>query len=298
MIKNNKYLVLIASFLFTLQIHAQITSYSKWDNVESVAYEVEEMESDEIKTYNSFINNGISIEYALKLINAGRAQTNLIYAPATIINYNFSPEVTEQDSIQDALGACNIWVEIINTTPKIIREITVEFEFLDYNTQLYDIKTGGKYCVLKFNNLKGRTNSNKYVEIEETIMDCYSILGMSDASYKKLFYNKKANTIRLHKAIIKYNDGTTSNKIAVFDNDYSNSLLYDGPLKPLIDMYNRKASTNKKGSSNEILWHIVSQGETLESIAQKYNISVEKLCQLNNISPYTKITRGNQLRYQ
>lgn len=49
---------------------------------------------------------------------------------------------------------------------------------------------------------------------------------------------------------------------------------------------------------NEIRWHVVSQGETLESIARKYNISVDRLCRLNNIGPYTQINRGNQLRYQ
>ena len=66
----------------------------------------------------------------------------------------------------------------------------------------------------------------------------------------------------------------------------------------------KKAVENKESEQptaavhNEVRWHTVAQGETLESVARKYNISVEKLCRLNNIGPYTQINRGNQLRYQ
>lgn len=237
----NKVLYLIICFTLCCQhkVYAQISTYSKYNNEENVAYQVEDLSSGEIKTYNSFVRgeDGMSKDVALLLINAGRAHTNLQYAPATIIDFNFSPLITEEDSIPDALGACNIYVEIINSTPKVINEITFEFEFENNGTKVYDIKTGGEYCVLKFNNLKGRTNSNKYLEIRNTIYDCYHLLLLSDASYKKLFYNKKATTIRLHRCTIKYNDGTTSNKVAIFDNGYSNSdkLLNDGPLKPLLD---------------------------------------------------------------
>lgn len=60
------------------------------------------------------------------------------------------------------------------------------------------------------------------------------------------------------------------------------------------------AKENEKpvATHNEIRWHVVAQGETLESVAKKYNMSVERLCRLNNIGPYTQINRGNQLRYQ
>ena len=208
-----------------------------------MANQVEDLGSEEIKTYNSFVNgeDGMSNDAALFLINAGRAHTNLQYAPATIIDYHLFPEVTEEDSIPEALGACNVLLELINTTSKVISEITLEFEFENNGTPVYDIKTGDKYCILKFKNLKGRTNSEKYSEIRKTIYECYHILSFSDASYKKLFYNKKATTIRLHRCTIKYNDGTTSNKVAIFENGYSDSdkLFNDGPLKPLLDYTKR-----------------------------------------------------------
>lgn len=231
------YITLIISFIFCTHIQAQITTYSRWDNVEKVSYQVEDLGPEEIRTYNSFTNSGMSIDAALVDINAGRAHTNLEYAPATIIDYHLLSVVTEEDSMPDAVGACGLYVELINSTPKTIREITLEFEFENNGTQVYDIKTGGKYCILKFNNLKGRTKSTKYSDIRNTIFDCYHVLSFPDASYKKLFYNKTANTIKLHRATIKYSDGTTSNKIAVFKNGYSDSdkLLDDGPLKPLVD---------------------------------------------------------------
>lgn len=254
--KYKTYITLIVSFIFCTHIQAQITTYSKWDNVEKVSYQVEDLGPEEIRTYNSFVNSGMSIDDALLDINAGRAHSNLEYAPATIVDYVFTSEVTDKDSIPEALGACGLYVELINSTPKSIREITLEFEFENNGTQVYDIKTGGKYCVLKFNNLKGRTKSTKYSDIRKTIFDCYHLLSISDASYKKLFYNKTATTMRLHRAVIKYNDGTISNKIAVFYNGYGDDdiLLNDGPLKPLLDytktLKEIKSSKETKISNN------------------------------------------------
>ena len=233
------YILISVALCYQHKAYAQFSSYNKYDNEEVVAYQVEDLSSEEIKTYNSFVNgeNGMSNETALILINAGRAHTNLQCAPATIIDYHINSEITEKDSIPEALGACGVWVELINTTAKVINEITIEFEFENSGTQVYDIKTGDRYCILKFKNLKGRTNSSKYSEIRKTIFDCYHILSITEASYKKLFYNKKANTVKIHRCSIKYNDGTTSNKVAVFSNGIlgEDELFNDGPLKPLLD---------------------------------------------------------------
>ena len=238
--KKVLYIFIFVALCCQHKAHAQFSSYSKYDNEESVAYQVEDLSPGEIKAYNSFVDgeNGMSKEHALYYINAGRAQTNLQYAPATIIDFHLEPEITEEDSISDALGACFVFVELINTTPKVINEITLEFEFANNGSQVYDIKTGDQYCILKFKNLKGRTNSDKYLTIGETIFECYHLLSFSEATYKKLFYNKKATSIKLHRCLIKYNDGTTSNKVSIFSNGYSGSdrLLNDGPLKPLLDL--------------------------------------------------------------
>ena len=120
-----KYLFILLLFCLTLfSSRAQITVYTSDDNEEYPVYEVEEMFPEEIKSYNSFIKQGMPERTALLYINAGRAQDNLIYAPATIIDYDFKPEITEEDSIPDAMGAVGVWVKLINTTPKIIKEIT------------------------------------------------------------------------------------------------------------------------------------------------------------------------------
>ncbi|MBR4924784.1 MAG: hypothetical protein IKZ61_03435 [Prevotella sp.] len=243
------YIIILFTLCSQHKVYAQFSSYSKYSNEESVAYQVEDLSSEEIKTYNSFVNgeNGLSNEIALFIINAGRAHTNLQCAPATIIDFHLKPEITEEDSIPEALGACDVFIELINTTPKVIKEITFEFEFENNGTKVYDIKTGDQYCILKFRNLKGRTNSDKYSEIRKTIFDCYHVLSFPDASYKKLFYNKKANTIRLHSCLIKYNDGTTSNKVSIFDNGYSGTdkIFNDGPLKPLLDLMKKLKEEGK-----------------------------------------------------
>ncbi len=215
---------------------AQMVSYSKYDNEEEPVFDVEDMYPEEIKVYNEWVNDDNDTDYALFYINAGRAQDNLIAAPATIIDYKFIPEVTEEDSIPDAIGAVGVFIELINSTPKTIKEITLQFKFEHYSSPVYDIKTGGEYMVLKFKNLAGRTKSNRYNEIVDKVMATYHHLSMNDASYKKLFYNKKATTMILHSAKIIYADGSSSSKIAIFDNGYNNSdnLLVDGPLSPVI----------------------------------------------------------------
>lgn len=293
-------LLSLALVLCHQSLYSQISIYNKYDNIESPAFQVEELDPAEIKSYNGFINDGFSASEALGYINVGRAHSNLEYAPATIINYDFSPEILDSDSIPDAIGACNVEIELINTSPKTIKEITLQFEFLNGYTQVYDIKTGDKYCVLKFSNLEGRTKSYKYKDMMNTIMNCYHILSLNDASSKKLFYNKTANSIRLHKAFIKYTDGSSSTKMAVFvDKNYNNdgSLLRDGPLRPFIEFVNNVKPHVEKQDSRNIGWHTVESGESVESISNRYGMKPEDLCKLNNIGLFTSLKKGQHIKY-
>ena len=102
-------IVLVNSFA-----NAQITTYSSADNEEYAVFEVEDMYPDEIKTYNSWISDGLPENVALMYINAGRAQTNLINAPATIVDFHFD------SGNQDVDGTVRLFVELINTSPKTI----------------------------------------------------------------------------------------------------------------------------------------------------------------------------------
>ncbi len=233
---KKQFLLFFIIILSGLTADAQISSYGYWDNEESAAYKVEELDSYEIKAYNNFIKDGYTDYQALLYINAARAHTNLECAPATIIDIHFtSAEIDETDSIPDAIGACNVGLSLINTTPKTIKEITLQFEFEHLGSPVYDIKTGDKYLTLKFQNLKGRTKSYQYNDILKTIMDCYHNLEMNQASYKKLFYNKTASAISLYKVTIVYADGSHSNKVSIFDDSYNNyDIFHDGPLAPIV----------------------------------------------------------------
>ncbi len=222
-------LISLVALLASISANAQISSYSSYDNEVSVVYEVEDMESYEIKDYNSWTKAGAKHEASLMYINAYRAQINLLNAPATIIDFHLYND-------EENTGAAELTIEIINSTPKTIKEITLEFEFENDGNPVYDIKTGDRYMVLKYSNLSGRTKSDLYVEVANNITKCYHLFQTKDASYKKLFYNKKANIVRLHSAKIKYTDGSTSTRIAVFNNGYNGKqrLFNDGPLSPIV----------------------------------------------------------------
>lgn len=242
-----KNLIVLLSFIFAINFaNAQFASYSSYDNEVSAVYEVEDMESYEIKDYNSWAKAGLKHEASLMYINAYRAQINLINAPATIIDYHLFND--EENS-----GAAELHIEIINSTPKTIKELTLKFEFENNGTPVYDIKTGDRYMVLKYSNLRGRTNSDLYVEVADNITKCYHSFLTKHATYKKLFYNKKANTVRLHSVKIRYTDGSTSTKIAVFDNGYDGkqSLFSDGPLSPIVKYMNHISKEEEQDTSNE-----------------------------------------------
>ena len=227
--------------LFQINLFAQLSTYSIFNNIESAVFEVEDMHPNEIKMYNHLVKErGASEGSALWAINSLRANNNLIDAPSTIVDFMFVPEITATDSIagidESVIGACYILIELINTMPKVIKEITFEFEFENEDTQVYDIKTGDKYCVLKYNNIGGRSTSSKIGDITNSFHECCRLLTYSDASFKKLFYNKKATSVKLHSCLIKYSDGTSSSKVSIFDNvNHLYSLIDDGPLKPYKD---------------------------------------------------------------
>ena len=245
-----KKFILISLFvlLASISAKAQFTTFSSADNEEYAVFEVEDMESYEIKDYNSWTKQGFDHKYSLLYINAYRAQINLINSPATIIDYHLYTE-------EDESGAAIVDVELINSTPKTIKEITFEFEFKNGSTPIYDIKTGDSYMVIKFTNLRGRTKSDIYSEVAESILKCYHRLKCEDATYIKKFYNKKATSVNLHSVKIKYTDGSISNKVAIFDNGYlgNNRLLFDGPLSPYIkyvDYLMKKEKATKEPSTN------------------------------------------------
>ena len=247
------YLVILC-LVSALACHAQFTTYSQFDVQYKVVTEPEYLMPNEIKDFNRWKaeNPNMTDEACLLYINSARAQDNLIEAPATIIDYNFT---IVKDG--DAAGAVEMYVELINSTTKTIKSITLQFEFTDaYGQQLYDMKTGDKFCVLTYNNLSGRTASNQYVDISNSILKTYHLLKMSNASYRKLFYNSKVSRASLNSVKIVYADGTTSNKAALWHyigSDETVTLLKYGPLSPAMQFaHGQSEKTDEKPQAKKV----------------------------------------------
>lgn len=231
--KKILFVLIISATMFASNVFGQFTIYTTYDNKKSAVYEVEDLTPAEMKIYNNVIESGASNVAVMLMINAMRAYYNLTEAPATIIDYHLAEDLLSEDK-----QARNIVIELINTTTKTIKEITFEFEFKKSRRHVYDNKTGDKSCKLVFNSpLEGRPEPENLLDVYKNMINCYHILPLEKASYKKLFHNKKANTLLLKKCLIKYTDGSTSNKAAIFDRSFSEdeTLLNDGPLKPFVE---------------------------------------------------------------
>lgn len=243
----------LISFLICLcanYIFAQFSTYSPNDNAYNVVFDVEDLSSDEIKFYNLLKSHNYSEDNSMYIVNVARAQNNLMLAPATIIEMTYAIDKKNEDN----LGSNELFLNIINTTPKTIKEITLKFSFYNGGKQVYDIKTGDPYCILTFRNLKGRVDSEDTNRILSSILDCFHSLKTSDAVNVKKFFNKKANSCKIESVIIKYTDGTSSTKAALFDNGpFKQYDLYnDGPLAPLskYSANDANSETNKQNNNS------------------------------------------------
>lgn len=226
-------LLCLTMILFPLVSTAQISSYGSYDNLESVVFQVENMKPDEIKKYNSWAEKGIPEQARLLAINSARAQTNLIAAPATIVEFHYA---VLKDTLESLNGLNEISISLINSTPKTIKEIAFVFSFKGGNNEtIYDIKSGDKYCTLKFTNLKGRTITTDYKEVADGVMQSFHYLDYGKAAYCKPFFNKIAKAVHLESVNIQYADNTTSKKVSVFDKGLlGGENLYDnGPIQPV-----------------------------------------------------------------
>lgn len=65
------------------------------------------------------------------------------------------------------------------------------------------------------------------------------------------------------------------------------------------DVYGDVASSESKSAENapEKLYHKVAKGETLTSIAQKRNVTIDQICRLNHLNRNSKVRPGQILRY-
>lgn len=61
-----------------------------------------------------------------------------------------------------------------------------------------------------------------------------------------------------------------------------------------LDKKKKRNAKNKKQKNKG--YHIVKKGDTLSSLARKYNTSVSKLCKLNHMSPDDKLSLGRKIK--
>ena len=233
--KKFLFVLVISTTVFASNVFGQFTTYGIRDNTySSAALGVEKLDSSEISVYNTLISNeNNDPKLVLYVINALRAMVNLSNAPATIIDNHIMDEKLTEDP-----EAVNFAIELINSTTKTIKEISFEFDFYNFSNQVYDTKTGDQTCKLVFNSpLKGRPELQEINDVVNIINDCYHLLRINDANYKKLFHNKDANNIKLKKCFIKYTDGSTSDSVAIYDGIIfiGDNLINGGPLAPVLD---------------------------------------------------------------
>ena len=67
------------------------------------------------------------------------------------------------------------------------------------------------------------------------------------------------------------------------------------PSKPEVESKAKPSPSQKPAASSEKQYHTVQKGETVYRISKKYNISVEELQKLNNLSPGQALQTGQKL---
>ena len=233
----NTFLIFCISTLFC---YAQFSTFHTTDITKAV-YDVNDMQPQEIRNYNKWNYQNWGEGLCLLHVNADRAHDNLIKAPAIIIGFVDCGAVTIHDEMPNYIGAQNISIQLINTSPKTIKTITFRFAFYNQaGTQVFDTKTGNPYCSLTFTNLKGRTSSNSHDQTALDLFKCYHLLTLNNATQKTLFYNKTIAVCKLKDVKVVYIDGTKSSKVSLVEQNCTSVIdfLEHSPFVPLFDSYN------------------------------------------------------------
>lgn len=128
------------------------------------------------------------------------------------------------------------------------------------------------------------------VDMDELLGNASSVNKPTNNTNKVTYTVKSGDT--LSGIAAKY--GTTYQKIAA-DNGIKNpNLIYPGQVLTINKGSGSGSGSNSSNSSNT--YYTVKSGDTLSEIAEKYNTSVRKLVELNNIKNADLIYPGQKLR--
>ena len=70
------------------------------------------------------------------------------------------------------------------------------------------------------------------------------------------------------------------------------------PAQPANETSAHEVRPARPAATGDILYHKVQRGQTLQSIAESIGTTVDRLCRLNGIGRYTRLTPGDLLKYQ
>ncbi|WP_106830011.1 peptidoglycan DD-metalloendopeptidase family protein [Parabacteroides pacaensis] len=104
---------------------------------------------------------------------------------------------------------------------------------------------------------------------------------------------KSTSTLRIGQAIRCSNGGGET--VSVKSSSQAKSVAKAPTTKDNLNAASVSEPTNNE-SANQPVYHRIKQGDTLGAIAAKYGTSVNKLCQLNGITPKTILKLGRSLR--
>lgn len=234
-------------------VRAQISTYHCYDNAYNAVFDVADMGPNEIKDYNYF-KGTMGENLALYFINLNRTYWNLKEAPATIVEWNSAKNIKDSTYYGEDDESIFNFI-IMNTTTKTIKDITFMFCFFYDDKQVYDINTGDQYCIITFHNIKGRKENSNYADMLE-LTKCIKTASFQESFIctTKHFVNKRANRCVLENVKINYTNGSTSDKVAIFDtSDGKYNLWEDGPFNPtndILDIVDLDEELNKLHKNN------------------------------------------------
>jgi membrane-bound lytic murein transglycosylase D len=246
----------------------------KGENLTQIA-ELYKVTSEQLKDWNNITGNKIFSGRVLKIYKDGKGVTK---TTSTIASSNYRYKVRNGDSLSEIAEKFGVSIS----------------DLKKWNNLRSNTIVAGKTIKIITNTDPTTTAYGDNSNNRSTNLTYYKVRKGDNISEIAKKFNVKASDIILWNNL-KNNVVLAGSRIKI----YSYNSIYEVDE----DIVNSENSTNSRLESvsnkneNRGGYHTVKSGETLYSIAKKYNLSVTKLKQLNNISS-NKIKVGVRLRIE